>query len=303
MTRGDRRDRADAAGRRRPASCRSRTRSSSAIGAYGYCYFAGDEAGRRRREHARRARAAAAAGGDAGRRARRPGGRAVQPDRRPAAAASTWAWPRSASSSSASTSCYNATGVTGGFNGRDAEPFSLFGFSFANDQPGDFDVFGVPVRPARAAVVPRAGARAARRSGTRATCSAAGRAARWRRSATARSRPPSWASTCRATAAPRSWSRRCTPGWPACCSRWPSAASCRRASASCYSIDFLVMIVIGGLGSVGGAVVGAVFVTALPQVLLTTTRTACRSWRRPAAAGCSRATPPASSTAPRSSPS
>jgi branched-chain amino acid transport system permease protein len=35
-----------------------------------------------------------------------------------------------------------------------------------------------------------------------------------------------------------------------------------------YSIDFLVMIVIGGLGSVGGAVVGAVVVSALPQVLL-----------------------------------
>ena len=35
-----------------------------------------------------------------------------------------------------------------------------------------------------------------------------------------------------------------------------------------YSIDFLVMIVLGGLGSVGGAVVGAVIVTALPQVLL-----------------------------------
>ena len=35
-----------------------------------------------------------------------------------------------------------------------------------------------------------------------------------------------------------------------------------------YSIDFLVMIVLGGLGSVGGAVVGAVIVSALPQVLL-----------------------------------
>jgi branched-chain amino acid transport system permease protein len=35
-----------------------------------------------------------------------------------------------------------------------------------------------------------------------------------------------------------------------------------------YSINFLVMIVIGGLGSVGGAVVGAVIVSALPQVLL-----------------------------------
>jgi branched-chain amino acid transport system permease protein len=33
------------------------------------------------------------------------------------------------------------------------------------------------------------------------------------------------------------------------------------------SIDFLVMIVLGGLGSVTGAVIGAVFVTALPLVL------------------------------------
>jgi branched-chain amino acid transport system permease protein len=33
------------------------------------------------------------------------------------------------------------------------------------------------------------------------------------------------------------------------------------------SVDFLVMIVLGGLGSVGGAIVGALFVTALPLVL------------------------------------
>jgi branched-chain amino acid transport system permease protein len=33
------------------------------------------------------------------------------------------------------------------------------------------------------------------------------------------------------------------------------------------SVDFLVMVVLGGLGSVGGAVVGALFVTALPLVL------------------------------------
>ena len=32
------------------------------------------------------------------------------------------------------------------------------------------------------------------------------------------------------------------------------------------SIDFLVMIVLGGLGSVGGAAIGAVFVTVLPQL-------------------------------------
>ena len=33
------------------------------------------------------------------------------------------------------------------------------------------------------------------------------------------------------------------------------------------SVDYLVMIVIGGAGSVGGAAAGAVFVTALPLVL------------------------------------
>ena len=33
------------------------------------------------------------------------------------------------------------------------------------------------------------------------------------------------------------------------------------------SIDFLVMIVIGGLGSIGGAIAGAVLISALPQVL------------------------------------
>jgi branched-chain amino acid transport system permease protein len=32
------------------------------------------------------------------------------------------------------------------------------------------------------------------------------------------------------------------------------------------SIDFLVMIVVGGLGSIGGAVAGALLVSALPQV-------------------------------------
>src|SRR4051812_34595184 len=38
----------------------------------------------------------------------------------------------------------NATSVTGGFNGRDAKPFGLFGFHFADDHPSHFDVFGVP---------------------------------------------------------------------------------------------------------------------------------------------------------------
>src|SRR4051794_27960074 len=37
---------------------------------------------------------------------------------------------------------FNATGLTGGFNGRDAEPFSLFGFEFAKGNP-DLTLGGV----------------------------------------------------------------------------------------------------------------------------------------------------------------
>ena len=39
---------------------------------------------------------------------------------------------------------FNASKITGGFNGRNAEPFSVFGFSFSNSDPTDFVVFGVP---------------------------------------------------------------------------------------------------------------------------------------------------------------
>jgi branched-chain amino acid transport system permease protein len=41
---------------------------------------------------------------------------------------------------------FNAKDITGGFNGRDATPFSLFGFTFADTHPDRFVVFGVPYR-------------------------------------------------------------------------------------------------------------------------------------------------------------
>src|SRR3954452_24214966 len=37
----------------------------------------------------------------------------------------------------------NAAGITGGFNGRDAKPFSVFGFEFSNISPDNLNVFGV----------------------------------------------------------------------------------------------------------------------------------------------------------------
>src|SRR4051794_20913593 len=39
---------------------------------------------------------------------------------------------------------FNAKGVTGGFNGRDAQPMTLFGFTFSDHSPDSFVVFGVP---------------------------------------------------------------------------------------------------------------------------------------------------------------
>ena len=55
------------------------------------------------------------------------------------------------------------------------------------------------------------------------------------------------------------------------------------------SVDFLVMIVLGGLGSVGGAMVGALFVTALPLVL-TQYSARCRFLAAPGSGGLDPAT-------------
>ena len=45
------------------------------------------------------------------------------------------------------------TSVTGGFNGRSAPEFSLFGFTFGNTDP-DLFIMGVPLPGGRAALVP-----------------------------------------------------------------------------------------------------------------------------------------------------
>ena len=90
---------------------------------------------------------------------------------------------------------FNAAGVTGGFNGRDAEPFSLAGFTFSSTDP-DLTIVGVPFEETERlwylglALV----AIAVRRA--RAGWSTAGPAARSRRCGTARSSRPSTASTC-----------------------------------------------------------------------------------------------------------
>jgi branched-chain amino acid transport system permease protein len=158
----------------------------------------------------------------------------------------------------------NAEGVTGGYSGRDAEPFSLFGFSFSSE--GDLVIFGVPYgalerlwyfglilvavaiwygrnlvggRPGRALATLRDSEVAAAVNGVDVI--------RYKAAAfTVSSMYAGLGGVLYALAF-----GRIVP----------------ESFGFLLSFDFLVMIVIGGAGSVGGAAAGAVFVTALPLIL------------------------------------
>lgn len=159
----------------------------------------------------------------------------------------------------------NAAAVTGGFNGRDAAPFDLFGFSFTATDP-ELVVLNVPFgslerlwylglllvglaywyarnllrgRPGRALVGVRDSEPAAAVMGVDVR--------RYKAAAfTVSSAYAGLAGVLLALAF-----GRIVPD----------------SFGFLMSIDFLAMIIIGGLGSVSGAVVGAVLVTALPLVL------------------------------------
>jgi len=160
----------------------------------------------------------------------------------------------------------NATPLTGGYNGRDAVPLSLFGFTFADSDPSGFAILGVPYGQLE------------RLWYLGLACVAL---AWWSARNLVRSRPG------RAFAALRD-SEIVAGAMGVNVGRYKAAAF---TVSSMYaglggvltalafgrivpdsfgltaSVSFLVMIVIGGLGSVGGAVGGAVFVTLLPLVL------------------------------------
>lgn len=161
----------------------------------------------------------------------------------------------------------NATSLTGGFNGRDAPDFNLFGFHFANDHPSNFSVFGVPYGQLErlwylGLVLVALSA--------------------WYARNLLRQRPGRALEAIRDSEIAAAVMGVNVPLYRAAAfavsSMYAGLAGVFLALAFghivpdtfdfLYSIDFLVMIVIGGLGSVGGAVVGAVIVTALPQVLL-----------------------------------
>jgi branched-chain amino acid transport system permease protein len=159
----------------------------------------------------------------------------------------------------------NASAVTGGFNGRDVAPLRLFGFSFTSSDP-DVVLFGVPYgslerlwyiglalvllgywyarnllsgRPGRALMGVRDGEVTAAVMGVDVR--------RYKAAAfTVSSAYAGLAGVLLALAF-----GRIVPD----------------SFGFVMSIDFLAMIIIGGLGSIGGSVAGAVLVTALPLVL------------------------------------
>jgi branched-chain amino acid transport system permease protein len=161
---------------------------------------------------------------------------------------------------------FNAKGITGGFNGRDAQAFSLFGFEFSDKNPSSFDVFGVPY----------------------------GQLERlwylglvllliawWYARNIVRSRPGRALATVRDSEVAAAVMGVNVPVYKAAAftvsSMYAGLAGVFLALAFgrivpdsfgfLVSIDYLVMIVIGGLGSVGGAIVGGILISALPQVL------------------------------------
>jgi branched-chain amino acid transport system permease protein len=159
----------------------------------------------------------------------------------------------------------NATGITGGYEGVAVEPFSLFGFSFTATDP-DVSVFGVPYGPLERlwylflVIVA---------------------VAVWYGRNLVRSRPGRALATVRDSEVAAATMGVDVVRYKAAAFTVSSmyaglggvlyALAFGRIVPESFglvlSVDFLVMIVIGGAGSVGGAAAGAVFVTALPLIL------------------------------------
>ena len=156
------------------------------------------------------------------------------------------------------------TPVTGGFNGRTAPKFSLFGFTFADDSP-DLYVLGVPFDEAeRLWYLGLALALAAFLFARNLL----------------RSRPGRALQTLRDSEVAAAVMGVNVQGYKARVFLVSSmyaglagvlyALSIGSVAPESFALDlsvlYLAMIVLGGLGSVGGAVLGAVFVSALPLV-------------------------------------
>jgi branched-chain amino acid transport system permease protein len=159
---------------------------------------------------------------------------------------------------------FNAEGITGGFNGRDAEPFSVAGFHFADTHPS-LIVFGVDYgqleRLWYLGLVLVA-------------------VAYWYARNLVGSRPGRGLQSVRDSEVAAAVMGVDVPRYKAAAFTISSmyaglagvllALIFERVVPNTFdfgmSIDYLAMIVLGGLGSIGGAVIGAIFVTLLPQI-------------------------------------
>jgi branched-chain amino acid transport system permease protein len=159
----------------------------------------------------------------------------------------------------------NARYLTGGFNGRAATDFSLFGFHFANDTP-PLTVLNVPYgRYERLWYLFLVLTILAYLFGTNVLRGRMGRAMQTMRDSEV------------AAATMGVDIRRTKAGVFGLSSMYAGLAGVMVALAFTrvtpdyfilpLSISYLAMVVIGGLGSIGGAALGAVFVTALPTLL------------------------------------
>jgi branched-chain amino acid transport system permease protein len=155
---------------------------------------------------------------------------------------------------------------TGGFTGRNVEPFTLGGFSFSNRDPDYLAIAGVEFQGLHRLwylflVLTLLAAWLA----TNLRSSRTGRA--W---ANVRDSETAAAAMGIAVARHKASAFVVSSGYAGLAGALLALAYGRLSPdlfSLTLSVDFLVMIVLGGLGSVGGAVVGALFVTALPLVL------------------------------------
>jgi branched-chain amino acid transport system permease protein len=160
----------------------------------------------------------------------------------------------------------NATGITGGYEGVTVEPFSIFGFSFSDSDPDSLVILGVPYGQ-----LERLWYLGLVLAGV----------SIWYGRNLVRSRPGRAFGAIRDSEVAAAVMGIDVVRYKAVAFTVSSmfaglggvlyALSFGRIVPESFgfllSVDFLVMIVIGGAGSVGGAAAGAVFVTALPLVL------------------------------------
>jgi branched-chain amino acid transport system permease protein len=160
----------------------------------------------------------------------------------------------------------NAAGITGGYSGVAVEPFSLFGFSLSDSDPDRLVILGVPYgQLERLWYLGLVLAGASIWYGRNLVRSRPGRAFRTLRDSEVAAAVMG-IDVVRYRAAAFTVSSMYA-GLGGVLYALAFGRIVPDSFGFLLSVDFLVMIVIGGAGSVGGAAAGAVFVTALPLVL------------------------------------